>query len=229
MAREYINRLGRFNAPDPLGGSVSDPQSLDRYAYARTDPVNNFDPTGQQFGYANPAAPPPGYFNLGFTWTFSILGDDNIPGYEVTMTVNIPVASPQPSRPSSPPPNKKTPWYKNPCIIKALKASAVDVGVDSLEFIPEVGGASSLARSVGHLGGYVGVVADNVGSKVIKEIKDTANGASGVAGLSDTSPEGLAKTVLGIAGFIPVANDFAAVLSIGIDLNKLREAIKKCK
>jgi RHS repeat-associated protein len=65
MAREYVNRLGRFNAPDPLGGSVPDPQSLDRYAYARNDPVNNLDPTGQQFGYANLAAPPRATLILG--------------------------------------------------------------------------------------------------------------------------------------------------------------------
>src|SRR5262249_47469577 len=38
---------GRFNSPDPLSGSITDPQSLDRYSYSRNDPVNMVDPTGQ--------------------------------------------------------------------------------------------------------------------------------------------------------------------------------------
>jgi RHS repeat-associated protein len=44
--RYNVNRLGRFASPDPLGGSPSDPQSLDRYAYVLNDPVNLVDPLG---------------------------------------------------------------------------------------------------------------------------------------------------------------------------------------
>jgi RHS repeat-associated protein len=47
MARYYINRNGRFTSPDPLSGSVGNPQSLNRYAYGANDPINNSDPTGQ--------------------------------------------------------------------------------------------------------------------------------------------------------------------------------------
>jgi RHS repeat-associated protein len=46
MARYDINRLGRFASPDLLAGSRSDPQSLNRYAYVRDDPVNMVDPLG---------------------------------------------------------------------------------------------------------------------------------------------------------------------------------------
>jgi RHS repeat-associated protein len=46
MARYDINRLGRFASPDLLAGSVSDPQTLDRYPYVRNDPVNLVDPLG---------------------------------------------------------------------------------------------------------------------------------------------------------------------------------------
>lgn len=44
--RYYGPRLGRFMSPDPLAGSVGDPQSLNRYAYVLNDPVNMVDPLG---------------------------------------------------------------------------------------------------------------------------------------------------------------------------------------
>jgi RHS repeat-associated protein len=46
MARSYVNRLGRFSSPDPLGGTIGDPQSLNRYAYVQNDPVDLIDPLG---------------------------------------------------------------------------------------------------------------------------------------------------------------------------------------
>lgn len=49
MAREYVNRLGRFDALDPVAGATSDPQTLNKYPYAGSDPVNNTDPSGQCF------------------------------------------------------------------------------------------------------------------------------------------------------------------------------------
>jgi len=52
-----VSRLGRFSALDPIPGSVTDPQSLDRYAYARNDPVNLFDPSGLMVCQANDADP----------------------------------------------------------------------------------------------------------------------------------------------------------------------------
>ena len=49
LARYYINRLGRFMTPDPLGGDIGDPQTLNRYAYVRSNPLNLADPTGMDF------------------------------------------------------------------------------------------------------------------------------------------------------------------------------------
>jgi RHS repeat-associated protein len=46
MARYHINRLGRFSAPDPVAGSIGDPQSLNRYGYVGNNPVNAVDPLG---------------------------------------------------------------------------------------------------------------------------------------------------------------------------------------
>ena len=44
--RHDSSRLGRFMQPDPLAGTIANPQSLNRYAYVQNDPVNLIDPLG---------------------------------------------------------------------------------------------------------------------------------------------------------------------------------------
>jgi uncharacterized protein RhaS with RHS repeats len=46
QGRYYGSALGRFTSPDPLGGSLVDPQTLNRYAYVRNSPLTLTDPTG---------------------------------------------------------------------------------------------------------------------------------------------------------------------------------------
>jgi RHS repeat-associated protein len=46
MMRTSVNRLGRFSSPDPIAGSIADPQSLNRYAYALNEATNLADPAG---------------------------------------------------------------------------------------------------------------------------------------------------------------------------------------
>lgn len=48
-ARHYASSLGRFMSPDPLGGHNEDPQTLNRYAYVRNNPLSLTDPTGLDF------------------------------------------------------------------------------------------------------------------------------------------------------------------------------------
>jgi RHS repeat-associated protein len=45
-ARYYGSGLGRFTSPDPLGGHYEDPQTLNKYAYVRNNPLTLTDPTG---------------------------------------------------------------------------------------------------------------------------------------------------------------------------------------
>jgi len=45
-ARYMSAPQGRFTSPDPLGGSLLDPQTLNRYAYVRNNPLTFTDPTG---------------------------------------------------------------------------------------------------------------------------------------------------------------------------------------
>lgn len=52
-ARWYDPRIGRFISADPVEGKTQDPQSLNRYAYAHSDPVHRVDPRGEMsFGEA---------------------------------------------------------------------------------------------------------------------------------------------------------------------------------
>jgi RHS repeat-associated protein len=48
-ARYDASSLGRFTSPDPLAGHTEDPQTLNRYAYVRNNPINLTDPTGLDF------------------------------------------------------------------------------------------------------------------------------------------------------------------------------------
>lgn len=54
----------------------------------------------------------------------------------------------------------------------------MSVGLDSIRLIPVAGGAGSLARAFGHQAGYVGIVADNLGRKMIPALGQLAAGAS---------------------------------------------------
>jgi RHS repeat-associated protein len=50
-ARFQSSELGRFLSPDVLGGKPEDPQTWNRYAYARNNPIKFVDANGLEFGY----------------------------------------------------------------------------------------------------------------------------------------------------------------------------------
>jgi RHS repeat-associated protein len=74
QARTHVNRLARFSSLDPLAGSTSDPQSLNRYSYVRNLPVMLVDPTGRN-GKCPPVA---SNFDRKDTGTYS--GSGHAPG-----------------------------------------------------------------------------------------------------------------------------------------------------
>jgi len=51
LARYYDSRMGRFCSPDPVEGQPNDPESWNRYSYARNNPINITDPSGKFFGF----------------------------------------------------------------------------------------------------------------------------------------------------------------------------------
>ncbi|GEM_PF-3341174 len=52
-ARYYNPVIGRFITPDTIVPYASDPQSLNRYSYARNNPINIVDPTGHKWSWGN--------------------------------------------------------------------------------------------------------------------------------------------------------------------------------
>ena len=48
--RMYHSRLYRWLSPDPLAGDITNPQSLNRYAYALNNPATVTDPLGPFIG-----------------------------------------------------------------------------------------------------------------------------------------------------------------------------------
>ncbi len=44
--RLFSPNLGRWHSPDPLGGDITNPQTLNRYAYVLNDPTSLIDPMG---------------------------------------------------------------------------------------------------------------------------------------------------------------------------------------
>lgn len=86
--------------------------------------------------------------------------------------------------------NNKTPWYKNPCIQKALAKGAATAGLDAIGLLPE-GGAVAAAFSLFH--GAAGV---SNGTKILGRVAVGGALISTASSLSDASgPDG------GVASF----------------------------
>jgi RHS repeat-associated protein len=48
LARYYASAQGRFTSADSYGGRLTNPQTLNRYAYVLNNPLKYTDPTGHQ-------------------------------------------------------------------------------------------------------------------------------------------------------------------------------------
>ncbi len=70
--RKYESRAGRWTSPDPMRGSIGDPQSFDAYTYSANDPVNLIDPSGLMWSFPD-ASYGWDYFSAGFWGSGSLI------------------------------------------------------------------------------------------------------------------------------------------------------------
>lgn len=59
QARYFRNGQGRFTSPDNFGGRITNPQTLNLYAYVMNNPLKLIDPTGHQDKKADDKQQPP--------------------------------------------------------------------------------------------------------------------------------------------------------------------------
>jgi RHS repeat-associated protein len=72
MMRSFVNSHARFTSSDPLSGSISNPQSLNRYTYAGNDPGNLIDPEGLSPKLEEVGIDPSAWWNF---WLFDVFID----------------------------------------------------------------------------------------------------------------------------------------------------------
>jgi RHS repeat-associated protein len=242
VARFDAGRWGRFLSPDPYLGSVdvSNPQSLNRYAYVLNNPLNLIDPLGLACVVTDNADGTESYLdddNIGQTCA-QAFGDD---GGGVTVTADwsdLPGGSGGRSRSYSTWRGSLPPGFDprkglkvTNCRTKVISSLALHVGLDALGAIPGEG-----AVAAAFYGGKTAFQAAQFGTGL----------ATTVFGLADTSNAGAAATGLGTAGialsiaskygdlfkgatsFIPIAGQVVAGLSVVLDGYNAFQDYKAC-
>lgn len=128
-----------------------------------------------------------------------------------------------PQTPGSPQ-KPQTPWY-NTCTAKAFGNRLLNAGVDSIGPIPEAGG---LARVIGHEARYVGVVADKVGSKLIKAGGKTAGVENSAIGFDQSDWTSWVSAGITVGDFIAVVNESTTVAALSWDTGVAAYKVYQC-
>jgi hypothetical protein len=209
------------SAPDPVPhADYNNPQSLNLYAYVVDNPLGLTDTDGH--GCLDNQATLTSDVSISTGGgdetksvfaSMSVSGDCNPAPVPLTQVQSNTQINPQKTTPS-PAPNNTKPWYQNSCVTDALKTGAINAGIDSIGFIPEAGG---IARMIGHGSGYRGVVADQLGHKVITAVGKTTETVNSAAGASGSDWTSWVSGVITVGDFIPVVNEFTTVAALSWD------------
>jgi RHS repeat-associated protein len=231
MARFYRSNNARFASPDPIPGSASDPQSLNRYSYAVSDPIDFVDFSGLTcqavwFGGGVQVMCDP--LNGGAAADGGAAPDGGSPHYAPLLD------APDSGRGNSSGGGFFTRIVNltKTCTAKAIGSGLLHVGIDAIGLIPEGG---LVSRAVGNYAGYRGIVATQQGTKALQAGKLGTGIANTGVSAGDTSGIGVAQTGLGVAGIVstlagatPVVGQAISVVSIGVDILSAGREVAKC-
>jgi hypothetical protein len=81
---------------------------------------------------------------------------------------------------------------------------------------------------IGHGGGYRGVVADQLGHRVINSVKKTAGTANSAAGVSSSDWTSWVSAGITVGDFIPVVNEFTTVAALAWDTGVTAYKVYQC-
>ncbi len=240
-ARTQDFNIGRFVSADRAWGGQGAPQSWNRYSYVMNNPTSLTDPWGFDASFSCQKDENDRDIPGTCTQTEDInVGGDSEPAEPVTPQPSTPIIYPiWPSTPSSLPGGSNSfgrsvmtlfskslaSHSQNACVTGALVAGAVSIGIDSIGLIPEAGG---LARAIGHQAGYAGVVADQLGTRVVKAVGASTGAFVIFGGLSDASPDGYVAIGLAVGGLFPGLGQGLAVVSMFHDAYVTAKAVGRC-
>ena len=106
--RKYESLSGRWTSPDPVSGSIGDPQSFNHYAYSGNDPRNRIDPTGldpllhevSHLGGSSGITLPTEFVTISGTFNFELGGGGAGGGGDLFVNSNLILQKLQPIDPS---------------------------------------------------------------------------------------------------------------------------------
>ncbi len=257
QARYASAPQGRFQSPDPAGMFVADPanpQSWNLYAYVMNNPLKYKDPTGMycvgdgsggfydddnggqtcydafapennNFASAtvNGSSSPVNYGSWSSDEGFGGIFGGGFDTFSFSITTTSTAISGAAGQRA---PNNRTPSYKNACAQDALKTGVINAVIDAIGFIPEAGG---VARMIGHQAGYVGVVADKIGSKLIKAVGKTAGVENSAVGFDRSDSTSWVSAAITVGDFMPVVNEFTTVAALSWDTGVAAYRVHQCR
>ena len=245
--RQYSNYQGRWMSPDPYTGSydLSNPQTLNRYAYALSNPLALIDPSGlDDDNSGDPSTGDGGgpssqlfwdqgnecwdYFDQSTNQVYVCVygrGNGQSPG--VPGGTNVGGNPPGGGGPGGGAPNNGRSGYESLfCLGDALKSNGLSLALDAVGLIP-AGGSASAAFSLFH--GAAGV---SNGTNILARFQMGA----GLIGTASSSNEGnWLGTATGVASIgaalgkaAPVYGQVLSGISLGIDAVKTYQAQSAC-
>jgi RHS repeat-associated protein len=256
--RNYASAQGRWLAPDPYTGSydLTNPQSMNRYAYALNNPTSMLDPSGLDpvcsvdpdtgllectpYYSGDGPSDPVGCISSGTqgcipTNCASPYGCDGPPP-PGTQSTGGGGGSLGPLRTAilSNAPNSATPWYKNPCVQSALAKGAGSTAIDAVGLLPEggaVAGAFSLWHGAAGVSNGINILARVQFGAAIISTASAGSDASGDGAYSLAGAQlatGFASIGVGLAKAAPILGQALSAASVLEDLYGTYQAVAGC-